>query len=154
MRAFVSIDMDGLEDAITIAIGPAGTGPFSLAVGGYGVLPSPRHISVVWLGCRDGNPLERLQAAIEEALVETGFEPEDHAFTPHITVARVDDGRSKTVIQDILQTQDPRRRYHDRRGGPAEGDRARTRWARVADDRTVETVGCHGPGPRPHIYCG
>jgi 2'-5' RNA ligase len=82
--------------------------PFEMAVGGLGVFPSPDYISVLWTGVREGaDELTRLHDALEAETTDLGFDPEDHAFTPHLTLARMNDSRGKDLIQDRLQEFDP-----------------------------------------------
>jgi len=82
--------------------------PFEAEIGGLGVFPSPEYISVLWTGVRAGaDELTTLQTALEAETTELGFEPEDHAFTPHVTLARMDDARGKELIQDALEERDP-----------------------------------------------
>ncbi|MFB6221913.1 MAG: RNA 2',3'-cyclic phosphodiesterase [Halolamina sp.] len=90
------------------ADGEVATGPFEMEVGGLGVFPSPDYISVLWTGVRDGAAeLTRLHYALEAETTELGFDPEDHAFTPHFTLARMNDPRGKELIQDRLGEYDP-----------------------------------------------
>jgi 2'-5' RNA ligase len=148
MRAFVSVDLDGLADevarlqapldlpgvdpvapegahvtvqflgdvsdtesvvaALERAVAAADTGPFTARVEGYGVFPSLEYISVVWAGITDGaDELTRLHEAVERETTALGFEPEDHAFTPHVTLARMRDARSKAAVQRVVTERDP-----------------------------------------------
>ncbi|MFC6837395.1 RNA 2',3'-cyclic phosphodiesterase [Halomarina ordinaria] len=94
--------------ALRDAVAAAGVGPFDVHLGGYGVFPSPAYISVVWVGVREGNErLTRLHEAIESRLADLGFAPEDHEFTPHVTVARMDDAGGKSRVQRIVRERDP-----------------------------------------------
>lgn len=64
--------------------------PFELSAEGAGVFPNPRRPRVVWLGVGgDLESLGRLQRDIERASAEIGYEPEQRAFNPHLTVARI-----------------------------------------------------------------
>jgi 2'-5' RNA ligase len=65
---------------------------------------------VVWVGVREGKgdaELIRLHEAIEAEMTALGFEAESHEFTPHITLARMDDARAKAVVQEVVQETDP-----------------------------------------------
>ncbi|MBM3327524.1 MAG: RNA 2',3'-cyclic phosphodiesterase [Calditrichaeota bacterium] len=67
----------------------AGRAPFSLhttATGGFPRLARPK---VLWLGVSAPQELMALQAAVDMALIDLGYEPEDKAFHPHLTVGRV-----------------------------------------------------------------
>ena len=97
-----------LTDALEDAVRSADVGPFEAAFEGYGVFPSPDYISVVWVGVGEGSAeLARLHEAVERETTAVGFDPEEHEFTPHATVARVRDARSKSAIQELVREEDP-----------------------------------------------
>lgn len=98
------------EAALETAVADAGVDPFDCTVGGMGVFPSLVSISVIWAGVRAGAgdaELTTLAAAVEDELTAIGFEPADHDFTPHITLARMDDGREKQRVQRLVDETDP-----------------------------------------------
>jgi 2'-5' RNA ligase len=73
-----------------------------------GVFPDLDYISVIWVGTRDGgSELTRLHEAIERKTVAMGFEPEEHDFTPHATIARMDHAGGKALVQDVVTDRDP-----------------------------------------------
>lgn len=99
-----------LETALRGAVEDAGVEPFRAAVGGLGVFPHPGYIRVVWVGIREDSgagELQTLQAAVEERTAALGFEPDDHEFTPHATLARMDHAGGKELVQEVVQTRDP-----------------------------------------------
>ncbi|MDR5674535.1 RNA 2',3'-cyclic phosphodiesterase [Halalkaliarchaeum sp. AArc-GB] len=82
--------------------------PFEAEVGGLGVFPSIEYISVVWAGFRRGEAeLTALHEALEVETTALGFEPDDHEFTPHVTLARMDDARGKEIVQEVVRETDP-----------------------------------------------
>jgi 2'-5' RNA ligase len=90
------------------AVDAANVEPFEVEIGGLGVFPSLDYISVLWAGVRDGAPaLTTLQTALETETTELGFAPDDHEFTPHVTLARMNDARGKRLIQSALRERDP-----------------------------------------------
>lgn len=90
------------------AVEQSGVTPFEAAVRGLGAFPSLDYISVVWLGIGDGShELERLHQAVENRLTRIGFEPEDHEFTPHATIARMDHAGGKDMVQETIETEEP-----------------------------------------------
>ena len=100
--------VDELTGALERAVDAADVAPFEAEVGGYGVFPSLDYISVVWTGFRSGGEeLTRLHEAIERETVELGFDPEDHSFTPHATLARMRDARSKDEVRELVESGDP-----------------------------------------------
>ncbi|MBX0324147.1 RNA 2',3'-cyclic phosphodiesterase [Halomicroarcula sp. F13] len=152
-RLFVSVDLDGLEDAVrdvqarfegasglrftdpaqahvtlkflgdtdpnrlddlTVelerAVADSGITPFEARFGGLGAFPSLDYISVVWVGVREGHgdaELTALHEAVEDRTVAMGFDPEDHEFTPHATVARMDHAGGKERVQRVVEDEDP-----------------------------------------------
>jgi 2'-5' RNA ligase len=100
--------LDDLRAALAAAVDDAGVEPFEAAFGGYGVFPSLDYISVVWVGVREGSEeLARLHEAVEAWTTDIGFDPEDHEFTPHATVARMRDARRKDHVQRVVRERDP-----------------------------------------------
>jgi 2'-5' RNA ligase len=100
--------LPGVSEAISEAVESTDVGPFEAAFEGYGVFPSLDYISVVWVGVDEGSTeLARLHEAVEHETTAIGFDPEDHDFTPHATVARVRDARSKSEVQDLVREADP-----------------------------------------------
>ncbi len=101
-------ELDDLRDALSGAVADADVGPFDLQFGGYGVFPSLDYVSVVWLGVREGGEaVARLHEAVESRTTALGFEPETHEFTPHVTLARMTDARSKDAVVETVTERDP-----------------------------------------------
>jgi 2'-5' RNA ligase len=101
-------DLNDLTRALAAAVESAGVGPFEVEVGGLGAFPSHEYISVLWVGIREGGAeLTALHEAVEAAAVDLGFDPEDHDFTPHVTIARMRDARGKDLVQRALAEADP-----------------------------------------------
>jgi len=100
--------VEDIERELEGAVDDAGVAPFEMELGGLGVFPSLDYISVVWTGVREGaDSVSTLQAAVEERLETLGFEGDDHEFTPHVTLARVDGHRGKELIQRAVEERDP-----------------------------------------------
>ena len=97
-----------LIDELAAAIDDANVAPFDLAVEGLGVFPSLDYISVVWIGASAGSvELTALHEAIEQRTVAMGFDEEDHEFTPHATIARMDHAGGKELVQKEVRESDP-----------------------------------------------
>ncbi|MDY6775380.1 MAG: RNA 2',3'-cyclic phosphodiesterase [Halobacteria archaeon] len=80
-----------------------GFSSFEATVEGTGVFPSRDFIKVVWAGVSKGSEsLSEIHDGLETRFVESGFEPESHDFTPHITLARVQTGKAKSQINSFL----------------------------------------------------
>ncbi|MFB6074965.1 MAG: RNA 2',3'-cyclic phosphodiesterase [Haloarculaceae archaeon] len=100
--------VDAVLEALEAAVEDAGVDPFEAHFRGYGVFPSLEYISVVWLGVEEGSAeLTRLAEAIEDRTVAMGFDPEDHEFTPHVTLARMDHAGGKEQVQRVVRERDP-----------------------------------------------
>lgn len=66
---------------------------FQTALTELGVFPSVRRARVLWVGLRDeGGAFAAMAAALDRRL-EEHFEPEARAFTPHLTLARMNPSR-------------------------------------------------------------
>jgi 2'-5' RNA ligase len=102
--------VDDLVSELETAVADSGVEPFEARFGGLGVFPSLDYISVVWVGVRDGEGVRELTAlheAIEAPTTDMGFDAEDHDFTPHATVARMDHAGGKERVQNAVQHEDP-----------------------------------------------
>jgi 2'-5' RNA ligase len=100
--------IDDVREALAAAVDAADVAPFSAEFAGLGVFPSLAYINVVWLGVEaGGEEMTRLQAAVEPRLVELGFEEEDHEFTPHVTLARMEHAGGKERVQELVRERHP-----------------------------------------------
>lgn len=100
--------LEEVQSAIEEATEQSEVSPFTAEIGGLGVFPSHEYISVVWAGVREGaKQLTRLHEAIENRTTELGFEPEEHEFTPHATIARMDHAGGKELVQRLVTERDP-----------------------------------------------
>ncbi|WP_435097808.1 RNA 2',3'-cyclic phosphodiesterase [Halorubrum sp. N11] len=100
-----------LDDVIAAgeqAVETADVDPFECAVAGFGVFPSLDYVSIVWAGVDAGSAeLTALHEALETGTTALGVDPEDHDFTPHVTLARMNDARGKEVVQEAVRDCDP-----------------------------------------------
>jgi RNA 2',3'-cyclic 3'-phosphodiesterase len=73
--------------------------PFALQLGQLGCFPNPQRPRVIWVGLDgDKRPLLALKQALDAALVPLGWAVEQRPFQAHLTVGRVNDGRSVTGL--------------------------------------------------------
>jgi 2'-5' RNA ligase len=101
-------EVDAIGEALERAVDAADVAPFEAAVEGYGVFPHLDYITVVWLGVGEGSEsLTRLHEAIERETVALGFEAEDHDFTPHATIGRLDHAGGKERVKTVVQERNP-----------------------------------------------
>ncbi len=97
-----------LVEELTSAVEGSQVDPFTAEFGGLGVFPSLDYISVVWLGVQAGSEqLTQLYEAVEDRMVAIGFDPEDHDFTPHVTLARMNHAGGKELVQSVVESDDP-----------------------------------------------
>ena len=77
--------------------------PFDIRLAGAGAFPDPSRPRALWLGIADGAPeLATLARALNTALVDRGWSPDDRPFRPHLTVARSDGVRAGPRIARAL----------------------------------------------------
>jgi 2'-5' RNA ligase len=69
---------------------------------GYGFFPTATAARVFWVGIESGQELSNLAQAIDETTFALGIKKEEHAFSPHLTLAR--GGRSAAPIRQKEDT--------------------------------------------------
>ena len=100
--------LPALERELSAAVDDADVDPFTVRYGGLGVFPNLDYISVVWLGVEQGGDrLARLHEAVENRTTAMGFDADDHEFTPHVTLARMEHADGKELVQDLVRNRDP-----------------------------------------------
>ena len=62
---------------------------FDLQIGGLGSYPNVRQPRVLWVGLHAPADLLSLQKGIEAGTTRLGYEKEERAFSPHLTIGRV-----------------------------------------------------------------
>ena len=97
-----------VKNALRRAVGEAGVEPFEATYEGLGVFPSLGYIQVVWLGVSEGGEeMTSLHEAVEDEVTKLGFDPEDHDFTPHVTLARMEHAGGKELVQENVEELEP-----------------------------------------------
>lgn len=82
----------------------AGHAPVEFSVGGAGCFPPGGSARVLWVGLDEPTgALGRLRDAFEEAFEALGVARERRAFSPHLTLARVNDSRASAAVRDIAR---------------------------------------------------
>ncbi len=77
---------------------------FSIDVHGLGVFPQVKHPRIFWIGLTGNTQaLQELVLEIEAALEPLGFPPEEKAYHPHLTLARIK-RENATVGSALIQT--------------------------------------------------
>jgi 2'-5' RNA ligase len=62
---------------------------FSVEISGLGWFPNPHAPRIFWAGVHGGEALGNLARDTEQALAKVGIEPENRAYSPHLTLARI-----------------------------------------------------------------
>jgi 2'-5' RNA ligase len=75
---------------------------FTLSLHNTGVFPTPKYPRVLWIGIDSGPELAALAAQADEVLSPLGFEREKRAFTPHVTLARLNERGKKLDVRAAL----------------------------------------------------
>jgi RNA 2',3'-cyclic 3'-phosphodiesterase len=89
---------------------------FGFTLGGVGAFPNASRPHVVYISCSDDPPgsFRALHEAVETELLPLGIRREGRVFKPHLTLARVKEGRDRPDLEDALH------RFADYEGGGAE----------------------------------
>ncbi len=90
--------------AEAVARSAARTAPFELELTECGCFPPRGPARIVWVGAQDGlGALHKCVDAVENELEGVGFPKELRAFSPHLTVGRVKEGRSDSGVRSATE---------------------------------------------------
>ena len=70
------------------ALGGIRAGVVEISFRGYGFFPTARAPRVFWVAIEAGPQLATLAKSVDEAVATLGIPKEEHAFSPHLTLAR------------------------------------------------------------------
>jgi 2'-5' RNA ligase len=73
--------------------------PLYIRIFSIGVFPNKKYPRVIWVGIEDSEMLERIQKDIDISMASLGFQGEERAFHPHLTVGRV---RSQKGMAEMM----------------------------------------------------
>jgi len=79
---------------------------FNLQLGGLGSFPNSRKPHLLWIGIHAPADLSALQKNIEAGTTRLGYEQEERAFSPHLSIGRVRQNISQSELQKIRTTLD------------------------------------------------
>lgn len=99
---FIGEQQPGTAGEIDAALAAVRGQAFSLALGGIGTFEKAARSTALWLGVGRSEALERLRAKVETALVRAGLAPERRRFSPHVSLARLEnasEARVATYVQ-------------------------------------------------------
>jgi RNA 2',3'-cyclic 3'-phosphodiesterase len=82
-------------DRIKDALKAVQTGAIEMNIRGSGSFPGAKAPRVFWVGIETGPPLAALASTVDDAMAALGIAKEEHAFNPHLTLAR-GGGRSRS----------------------------------------------------------
>ena len=75
-------------DEIKQALGGIRAGSIEISLHGYGFFPTAKASRVFWIGIAAGPPLAALARLVDDVTAALGVPREEHAFSPHLTLAR------------------------------------------------------------------
>jgi 2'-5' RNA ligase len=76
--------------------------PFTFSVQGAGAFPNLNRPRVIWVGIEEPTgQLALLHRAVNEAIANVGFQPEDRRFSPHLTLGRIRQRASREDAQAV-----------------------------------------------------
>jgi 2'-5' RNA ligase len=85
-----SVPDDAVDDVARALESVSIVRPFPVRLGGGGAFPKASRARVIWLGVHGGgDALAELAGTVGRALSAIGAEPEDRAYQPHLTLARL-----------------------------------------------------------------
>ena len=119
---------DRLEEMKLALAVLSGSGSFKIAIRGLGFFPNAKRPRVFWTGVEGGEPLQQLASRTSDVCSGLGVEPEDRAYSPHLTLARIEspaglealhEGISKLVATEFGEFE--ARAFHLYRSQPGRG---------------------------------
>jgi RNA 2',3'-cyclic 3'-phosphodiesterase len=85
---FVGEKTAEVVEEIKQALGTIRASAIEISFRGYGFFPTAKAPRVFWIGISAGPELAALAKSVDEAVAEFGVSREEHAFSPHLTLAR------------------------------------------------------------------
>ena len=79
-------------DSLKEALGGIHDPPFGVALRGFGFFPTSKSPRVFWARIQAGPELQKLAAGVDDITGRLGVLKEEHAFSPHLTLARKGSG--------------------------------------------------------------
>lgn len=86
---------------IHAALGGIHHAPFEIALNGIGAFERRGQPDAVWAGVAPHEPLKGLHKKVDAALIRVGIAPDERAYLPHITLARLK--RSSGPVGNLLE---------------------------------------------------
>ena len=77
-------------------------GGFRILIRGFGFYPNPRNARIFWTGIEAGGQLTELAARTDAVCGGLGIAVEKKPYSPHLTLARIDDPKGLAPLQNAL----------------------------------------------------
>jgi len=98
-------EMAGYQaEEIDLALAALRARSFSLELSGVGTMEKAGRVTALWAGVARNPALEHLRGKIETALQRAGVPAERRRFTPHVTLARLNDSAAEPKLAGWVQT--------------------------------------------------
>jgi len=101
LRFIGEVDRHVAED-IAAALGSVSHPGFDLKLDGIGSFDRRGRLDAIWAGVAPHDQVRSLHAAVSRALTRAGIAPEERAFVPHITLARLARGLAAPLPAERL----------------------------------------------------
>jgi 2'-5' RNA ligase len=85
---FIGEQQEESVEEIKRALSPLKGESFEISFRGFGFFPTAKSARVFWVGIEAGSQLAKLAMAVDQAVSALGIPKEDHAYSPHLTLAR------------------------------------------------------------------
>ena len=101
VRFIGEVDRHQAADVLA-ALGAIHHPPFDVAISGLGLFDRRGQPQVVWAGITPSEPLKTLHKKVDQAIARVGIAPDQRAYIPHITLARLkpSSGRIRGLIEE------------------------------------------------------
>jgi len=77
-------------------------GGFDITLAATGVFRNLHDPRVFWIGCDVAQELQQIKADLDSFLAGYGFEPENRAFSPHLTLGRIKGLRNPNQLAQVI----------------------------------------------------
>ena len=99
LRFIGEVDRHRAED-IAAALGSVRHQPFVISLSGVGSF-GKRGKGALWAGLSPQDDLKRLHKKVDQACLRAGVEPDNRAYHPHVTIARL--GRATGPVEPFIE---------------------------------------------------
>ena len=97
---FIGEFPDAKVDELKAALAGVRSDGFDISLSDTGFFPTAKAARVFWIGVQADERLQRLAAAVDDAVGKLGIAREARTYTPHLTLARAGSGRPSRGKED------------------------------------------------------